>query len=201
MRLILVRHGETEWNKEFRLQGTSDVHLSALGRRQARQLAAWLPDKPDRIFASPLLRAREFAAPLVERYGLPVEISQDLREMSFGRWEGLRYADMEPADRGLFEKWCLDPVHTPPPDGEPAAALAERVARFLERISEELAAEEVAVAGTHGGIIRTAVTLAMQMPPAAAGRMQIYTASVTILDYYASAWHLVKLNDTCHLTK
>ncbi|HHW92687.1 MAG TPA: histidine phosphatase family protein [Firmicutes bacterium] len=199
MRLILVRHGETEWNKEFRLQGTSDVHLSALGRRQARQLAEWLPDKPDRIFSSPLLRVREFAAPLAERHGLPVEIIQDLREMSFGRWEGLRYADMEPVDRELFEKWCLDPVHTLPPGGEPAAALGERVARFLERISEELAAEEVAVAVTHGGIIRTAVTLAMQMPPAAAGRMQIYTASVTILDYYASAWHLVKLNDTCHL--
>ncbi|HHX74138.1 MAG TPA: histidine phosphatase family protein [Firmicutes bacterium] len=201
MRLVLVRHGETEWNREFRLQGTSDVHLSDLGRWQSQQLATQFAGTPHRLFSSPLLRAREFAAPLAERYGLPVETSEDLREMSFGRWEGLRYADMEPADQELFEKWCLDPVQTCPPGGEPAAALAERVSRFLERIKRELAEEEVAVAVTHGGIIRTAVTLAMQMPPAAAGGMQIHTASVTVLDYYASTWHLVKLNDTCHLTK
>ena len=103
MKLIWVRHGETLWNREYRLQGLSDVALSERGQWQAERLAAAFTEQPNYIFASPLQRAQAFAAPLAARFALPVQVDDDLREMSFGQWEGLRYADMEPAMQKQFE--------------------------------------------------------------------------------------------------
>jgi alpha-ribazole phosphatase/probable phosphoglycerate mutase len=199
MKLIWVRHGETLWNREYRLQGLSNVALSERGQWQAERLAAAFTEQPNYIFASPLQRAQAFAAPLAARFALPVQVDDDLREMSFGQWEGLRYADMEPAMQKQFEAWCNDPVTNIPPGGEGAAALAARVQNFLHMLTARLQENETAVIVTHGGIIRTAVTLAMEMPAAAAARLQIDTASVTILYYYNHCWYLAKLNDTCHL--
>lgn len=199
MRLVLIRHGETEWNKEFRLQGTSDVALSDIGNWQAEQLAEKCIYKPDHIFVSPLQRAQCFVAPLAGRYGITPAIRQELREMSFGRWEGLCYADMDPAAQLQYAAWTQDPVRNCPPDGEPASAMAIRVSGFLDDMKTTMGEEETAVVVTHGGVIRVAVTLAMEMPDRAAARLQINTASVSVLDYYAECWYLVKLNDTCHI--
>ncbi|HZK25388.1 MAG TPA: histidine phosphatase family protein [Oscillospiraceae bacterium] len=199
MKLIWVRHGETLWNRQYRLQGLSDVALSELGCRQAEQLAAAFLEKPAHIFVSPLQRAQTFAAPLATRFELPLQLDDNLREMSFGQWEGLSYAEMDQAMQKQFAAWCNDPVTNTPPAGEGAAALAARVDDFLQTLVARLEQEETAVIVTHGGVIRTAVTLAMQMPAAAAGRLQIDTASLTTLYNYNNCWYLAKLNDTSHL--
>ncbi|MCR3922224.1 MAG: histidine phosphatase family protein [Firmicutes bacterium] len=200
MKLIWIRHGETLWNREYRLQGLSDVALSETGLMQAQKLAEGFSDKPDQIYVSPLQRAQSFVAPLATRLGLQPQLCSKLREMSFGRWEGLTYAEMDEAMQQHFEAWCNDPVTTCPPEGEPADVLAKRVSNVLASMVERLAEDETAVIVTHGGVIRVAVTLAMQMPPLAAGRIQIDTASMTTLHYYNGCWYLVKLNDTSHLT-
>lgn len=199
MRFIWVRHGETLWNREFRLQGTSDVALSEDGLRQAGLLAAAFTEAPDRIFVSPLQRARAFAAPLADRFGVQPKVVEELREMSFGQWEGLRYEDMDEQMQKAFELWCEDPVYTCPPGGEAAAGLAGRVRQAIELMVAGSEPQQTAAVFTHGGVIRVAVTLLMEMPPAAAGRMQIDTGSVTILDFTGGRWRLVKLNDTGHL--
>jgi broad specificity phosphatase PhoE len=88
--LILVRHGETDWNAEGRLQGHTDRPLSDYGREQARRLADDLADEEfDAIYASDLARARETAEIVAERLGLPVTLEPDLREKNWGTWEGL----------------------------------------------------------------------------------------------------------------
>ncbi|MBS3886814.1 MAG: histidine phosphatase family protein [Dethiobacter sp.] len=199
MKLIWIRHGETDWNRDFRLQGSSDVELNAKGRRQADCLAACLPDKPDKIFTSSLKRAQTFSAPLASRFGLVPTVLTELREMSFGHWEGLRYADMDCEMQALFEKWCADPVNTCPPGGEAGASLAHRVQNALKIIMADTAASETAILVTHGGVIRVAVAMLMGMAPATAARIQIDTGSVTVLEYMSEHWRLVRLNDTCHL--
>jgi probable phosphoglycerate mutase len=88
--LLLVRHGETDWNAAGRLQGHTDRPLSDYGRDQARRLAAELADEEfDAIYASDLARARETAEIVGERLHLPVVLDPDLREKNWGTWEGL----------------------------------------------------------------------------------------------------------------
>lgn len=199
MRLLWIRHGETLWNREYRLQGTSDVELSDTGCRQALCLAKKFRDNPQKIYTSPLKRTQAFAAPLAERFGLAPQVLPELREMSFGRWEGLRYEDMDDEMKRWFEKWCADPVNVCPPDGEAAVSLADRVNAALDIIRAETVQDGTVALVTHGGVIRVAVTLLMGMAPEAAGRMQIEPGSVTVTDYIAGTWRLIRLNDTCHL--
>ena len=199
MKLIFIRHGETLWNREFRMQGISDVALSDVGVHQSKSLANRFRGDIDKIFTSPLGRAASFAAPLAAKYQLQPEIIPELREMSFGRWEGLRYQDMDKAMKKNFEAWCLDPVNVRPPDGEAAADMGARVRVAVEKITASLGAEDTAAVVTHGGLIRVAVTVLLELPPVTAARLQIETASLTVFETMGDHWRLAKLNDNCHL--
>jgi broad specificity phosphatase PhoE len=145
--LLLVRHGETDWNAVGRLQGHTDRPLSDFGRRQAEQLAGELEDEPlDAIYASDLARARETAAIAGERLGLPVVLDPDLREKDWGTWEGLTSIER---DRVEFV-------------GESTEAHQERILGALKRIAERHPGGRVLVV-THGGSMRRAQTAAMGM--------------------------------------
>jgi broad specificity phosphatase PhoE len=145
--LLLVRHGETDWNAVGRLQGHTDRPLSDFGRRQAQQLAEELEDEPlDAIYASDLARARETAEIAGERLGLPVVLDPDLREKDWGTWEGLTSVER---DRVEFV-------------GESTEAHQERILAALRRIAERHLGGRVLVV-THGGSMRRVQTAAMGM--------------------------------------
>ncbi len=146
--LLLVRHGETDWNADGRLQGQTDRPLSEFGRRQARQLAEELAgEELDAIYASDLARARETAQIVAERLGLPVALDPDLREKDWGNWEGLTAVER---DRVEFV-------------GESTAAHQERTLRALRRIAEQHPDGGRILVVTHGGSMRRAQTAAMGM--------------------------------------
>jgi len=136
--LLLVRHGETDWNAEGRLQGHTDTPLNDYGRRQAAALAEELAgDGIAAIYASDLSRARETAEILGGRIGLPVTVETDLREKNWGSWEGLT-----PAERESVEYV-----------GESTEEHRERTLRALVAIAERHPGERVLVV-THGGSVR-----------------------------------------------
>jgi broad specificity phosphatase PhoE len=146
--LLLVRHGETDWNAEGRLQGQTDRPLSGYGRRQARQLAEELEgEQLEAIYSSDLARARETAEIVGERLGLPVELDPDLREKDWGTWEGLTAVER---DRTEFA-------------GESTEAHQERMLRALERISELHPGTGRVLVVTHGGSMRRVQTAALGM--------------------------------------
>jgi broad specificity phosphatase PhoE len=146
--LLLVRHGETDWNADGRLQGHTDRPLSDFGRRQAQQLAAELEgDELEAIYSSDLARARETAEIVGERLGLPVELDPDLREKDWGNWEGLTAVER---DRVEFV-------------GESTEAHQERMLRALRRIAERHPGEGRVLVVTHGGSMRRVQTAAMGM--------------------------------------
>jgi broad specificity phosphatase PhoE len=146
--LLLVRHGETDWNAEGRLQGQTDRPLSEFGRRQARQLAEELADDAfEAVYASDLARARETAEIVGTRLGLPVVLDPDLREKDWGNWEGLTAVER---DRVEFV-------------GESTEAHQERILRALRRISERHPGEGRILVVTHGGSMRRAQTAALGM--------------------------------------
>ena len=101
--LLLARHGETDWNRELRIQGSSDIELNELGRQQAQFLAQELTDvELDAIYSSDLSRAKATAAAVAATHGLDVSVDPRLRERSFGSWEGLtrRTSPRSRRDRG-----------------------------------------------------------------------------------------------------
>jgi broad specificity phosphatase PhoE len=143
--LLLVRHGETDWNADGRLQGQTDRPLSEFGRRQARQLADELAgEELEAIYASDLSRARETAEIIGERLGLPTVLDPDLREKDWGTWEGLTAVER---DRVEFV-------------GESTEAHQERTLHALRRIAERHPGGRVLVV-THGGSMRRVQTASL----------------------------------------
>ena len=144
--ILLVRHGETDWNLERRVQGHTDRPLNETGRQQARALAAALADEPvDAVFSSDLVRAHETARMVAEPKGLDVTVLPDLREKDFGTWEGL--TDVEILSR------FPDARGRPWGDGETTDEVSRRVLRALERIAEAHPGGRVVVVA-HGGPLR-----------------------------------------------
>jgi len=136
--LLLVRHGETDWNAEGRLQGRTDRPLNDYGRRQARALADELAGEGlEAVYSSDLARARETAEIVAERLGLEVVLDPDLREKDWGNWEGLT-----PAERDGLELVA-----------ESTQEHAARTLRALHRIAERHPGKRVLVV-THGGSLR-----------------------------------------------
>ncbi len=152
--LHFIRHGETDWNAGRRVQGHTDVPLSARGREQAAELAARLADWPiGAIFSSDLRRALETARPLADRLGLEPVVDPILRERNFGVFEGLQDSEVEARLDDPSAFW-RDP-DTRPDDGESRREVWSRVTAFLDGLLEDPPAEEIAIV-SHGGPIRLA---------------------------------------------
>jgi probable phosphoglycerate mutase len=156
--IVLVRHGETDWNRERRFQGHSDPPLNALGRAQAEALAADLAAQPVAVaYTSPLRRATETAEIVVRRLGVELRTSEPLMEVDVGSWSGLTREEVEARYPDGYRRW-LDHGHGWD-DGETYEALGERVVSWLLEIGSRHAGETV-LAVTHGGPIRSALAAA-----------------------------------------
>ena len=149
--LLLVRHGETDWNRDGRWQGHSDTHLNEIGREQAHRVAAEL-DGVDVVYASDLARARETAEIIGAELGLPVRFDARLRERSFGAWEGLTAAEIEAGFREEHLRWVAG-EGAGADDAEPFDAFGARVRSFLADVLDAHPEGTVLVVA-HGGSIR-----------------------------------------------
>ena len=141
--LLLARHGETDWNRELRIQGSSDIELNELGRRQAQQLAQELTDVDlDAIYASDLSRAQATAAAVAATHGLDVRLDTRLRERSFGSWEGLTREDIAEFPHGSRH------------DGESDEEVRRRVLAAVQEIAVAHPGEQVLIV-SHGGALNS----------------------------------------------
>jgi 2,3-bisphosphoglycerate-dependent phosphoglycerate mutase len=141
--LLLARHGETDWNRELRIQGSSDIELNELGRRQAQFLAQELTDVDlDAIYSSDLTRARATAAAVAATHDLEVNLDSRLRERSFGSWEGLTREDISTFPTGSRH------------DGESDDEVRGRVLAAVEEIAANHPGEQVLIV-SHGGALNT----------------------------------------------
>lgn len=133
--MILIRHGETLWNKEKRVQGTSDIELSEAGILQARKLALSLKDSAiGAIHASPLKRAQQTAEIINAFHGRKIEIHPELIEMDMGEFEGLSFREIMARESEFLKRWIADPASVRMPCGETLLELQDRACTAIQRI-------------------------------------------------------------------
>jgi alpha-ribazole phosphatase len=152
--LLLVRHGETDWNRDGRWQGQTDTELNERGREQARALAAELDGETiAAVYASDLARARETAELVATPRGLEVRSDPRLRELNFGGWEGLTTAEIEDRYPDQVARWRADDGSHAFAGGETYVQMGERVVQALSEIAAAHPSETVLVV-LHGGPMR-----------------------------------------------
>jgi broad specificity phosphatase PhoE len=198
VRLLLVRHGESVWNEEERIQGQQDAPLSELGRKQAKALGRRLCDEPiTACYSSPLRRATETAQEILSALTSPPPIitMPELMERRFGEWEGKCLSDL---DKVEFARWLAAHQLPAPPDGESMGELLLRVEQGLRRILTEVPKGSVLVVG-HGGSLKAMLCVLLRLPPTSFARLRIDNASLTIVEVQSGQASLVVFNDTCHL--
>ena len=168
-RLLLVRHGETAWNADGRLQGHLDIALNDVGRAQARRLAAALADERepiDIIYSSDLARALQTAQAVADATGAPLIATPALRERDFGAFQGRSFAAIEAELPDEAERWRRrDPDWAPPGAGESLLQFKERITHAVCALAAKNIGKHVAMF-THGGVLdvlyRAATGLGLQ---------------------------------------
>jgi probable phosphoglycerate mutase len=166
--LILIRHGETDWNRELRFQGHIDVPLNDIGHEQARRLALRLAGESfGHLVSSDLRRARQTAEPAARQLGIEALASTALREQNFGVAEGLRADEIRGLHPRVWEGWLQFRADHAMPNGESARQFHARIIGALARIAADHAGQRVMVV-THGGALdmvwRTALGLSLDGP-------------------------------------
>jgi glucosyl-3-phosphoglycerate phosphatase len=186
---VLWRHGQTIWNAERRFQGQTDIPLDETGEAQAEYAARRLATlRPEAIFSSDLTRATSTAAPLARLTGLAVTTDKDLRERFGGDWEGL-------TDEEIGERYPAERATWNPPNGEPTAAVADRVRGALARIAGTLAHGQLAVVVSHGAALRLGMERLLGLPEESFGALgPLSNCSWSVLAQRHERWRLLEHN-------
>jgi len=200
VRLILVRHGETEYNRQGLALGRSDIPLNRRGEEQARRLGKVLAREPlQAVYSSPLRRCMDTAWEIARPHGLTVHPLPALLEMDIGEAEGLPYSQVRERYPGLIEKWLSsDPSLVTMPGGEGLVAVQERAWEAITRLASRHVGETIVVV-THNFVILSILTKALGMPLSSFRRLRHEVAAISVLEIEESKVTLVRLNDTCHL--
>ncbi len=199
-RLLLVRHGLTDWNSQGRIQGRTETQLSEVGLRQAKALGQRLAsEKLDAIYASSLSRARVTAEIIAQHHEVPVQIEPRLCEANYGAWEGRTMDELRTLDPERAEAWLDEPTEVAPPGGETLEQVARRVASFLDELRWRPEEEQILLVA-HGGTVRALLSEVLHVPQGYSRRFRVGTASLSILDLAPQRAVLSLFNDRHHLT-
>lgn len=198
-RIYLVRHAETTWNAEGRLQGTLDAPLSDRGRRQVERLIVTLRDvRFAAVYASPLERAYGTARALAAARGMRAVALDAFREMNQGEWEGRRIDEVAAEYGENLQMWRDSPAETRLPGGETLAEVARRATAAFGEVAARHP-EETAVIVAHGGVNKTILLTLMGAPLGHHWRIRQGNACINVVDLDAGDARITILNDTGHL--
>ena len=189
LRLYFIRHGETSWNREGRLKGQHDIPLNDLGRAQAEEAGRRLKSLTDPAIvpwvASPLSRTVETAQLARREVGLEADaFARDdrLKELAFGRWEGLTWKEVRHSDPQRAAQREKDKWQTVPPEGESYHLLSQRLSPWLQPLSGEW------VVVAHGGVARVLLHDLAEVAPHEAAEIDIWQGRVLVLEKGRYHW-------------
>ena len=199
MRLYIVRHGETQWNAESRAQGSMNVQLTENGINQARSLANRIQHYPiDVIYSSDLDRAYETAKIIGKKINLEVNILNELREMSFGKWEGLTMAEIQQKYRDHYIVWRSTPHQAKIPDGEKLLDVQTRSLKAVHQLLKRHKDQNILIV-SHGVTIKSMILGLMDIELSNFYKIKQDNACLNIIEFREYGPVIVTLNDTAHL--
>ncbi len=183
MKLVLVRHAETEASARGRCYGSLDVGLSPTGRRQCEVLAGMLAPEPvEAVVSSDRQRAIETATAIAMPHGLDVRRDPDLRELDFGELEGRSYDEIAISLPQLYADWMTRPTEVTFPGGECYAELRSRSLAVVESLLETCRGRTVVVV-THGGVVRAILADVLDIPDERIFRLAVDPGSVSVIEW------------------
>lgn len=195
MRLLLVRHGETEWNREGRYQGHTDVELSTTGLWQAERLCDRLAEQRiDAVYSSDLKRALQTAQIITSKHNLAVIPCKELREIDFGELEGMTFDEIQ----RHYPDWGGMSSDVSLPRGENLSQLTARIELFVSRLVEH-SGDRIVLVVAHGGSLQVLVCILLGIGIEHWRQICLDSASLSAVESYREQAVLSLLNDTCHL--
>ncbi len=201
-RCYFIRHGQTQWNRENRIQGHSDIPLDDVGFEQARRLAGAFTAFPvSTIFTSWLLRSRQTAQAIADGHPaalLPI-VHPDLAEINLGEWEGLTPGDIESRSPGAYARWRNKPSEVAIPNAEPLDAFKSRVCEAARFIISHPGSGDCAVVA-HGGVISALLSRFLQADfDHLLRRVRLDNAGITAVEFGPGLPQVLWINNTAHL--
>jgi phosphoserine phosphatase len=202
VRLLLVRHGQTAWNLGAgpeRFRGRTDLPLDDTGRAQAEGVGRrFATTEIAAIYASPLQRAVQTAAPLAERVGLPIQEHDGLLDINYGLWQGLTHAEAAKAYPELHRLWRTRPDRVRFPEGESLADVRDRLVALLGQLAEVHPGQTIVLVG-HQIVNKVLVCALLDLGLDQIGRIGQQPAALNVFEQQRGRWDLLLLNDCCHL--
>ncbi|TFY99073.1 histidine phosphatase family protein [Ramlibacter humi] len=199
-RIIAVRHGETSWNADARIQGQTDIALNDTGRWQAVRVGRALAHEPiSAVYSSDLERAHETARPIAEAAGIPVTPHEGLRERRFGMFEGKTFDEIHQAWPDHAQNWRKRiPEWAPPEGGESLLELRERVTKTLHDLASRHPGEQIVVVA-HGGVLDALYRVATGQEVNSPRTWELPNGAINRLLWTPEGFTLVHWSDTQHL--
>ena len=200
MRVLLLRHAETDWNRERRFQGWRDSPLSAIGRAQAESAARLLAGSPvAAVWSSPLGRARETAAIIAAPHKLAVREAEAFKEMGFGEWEGLSRDEVAARFPGPLRAWAETPHEAAWPGAETLPAVRTRALAGLEAMRQTHPEQTVCLV-SHGITCRVLILEALGLGLDRLWSLQLASTGISELEFRDDWTTLHRMNSLVHLT-
>jgi len=197
MELILIRHGETIWNKEGRVQGLNDIELSDVGLNQAHKLALSIQDLNIKaIYSSPVKRAYQTAQIINEIHNAPIFLEPGLVEMDQGDFEGLTFQELKTCEKDFLQRWMKDPAAVTMPNGESLAGLQKRAWAVVANIIDKT---EDALIVSHNFTIAAILCRIQNISLSQFRKVCVGTASKTVVSFQNGSASIDVLNDRTHL--
>jgi len=198
-RIVLIRHGQTEWNREERFRGRVDIDLDEVGIRQAKAVAEWVAQwEVAAIYSSPLKRAMVTAEAIAACLGLPVETLERLNDMHFGVWQGMPIAEAEEKYPQLFDIWRYSPERLRIPDGETLEDVRSRVVATVDDLVAKHQNETVALV-THRVVCKVLLCHLLGLDNSHFWQIAQDTTAINLFEVSDGRFTVRLINDTCHL--
>lgn len=200
IKFILIRHGQTEWNKSERFRGRADIPLNETGRIQARKIADYLAnEKIDALYTSPLQRALHTAEPLAQRHHLEIQKHDGLNDLDIGAVEGQTADEARQAFPEVIDKWLNAPGHAKFPKGESTKSVKVRLGKSLEELGARHAEQTVALV-THRVVCHVLLSMLLGLDLDSMWSFRQDNACIDRFEKDGDRYVVTLINETSHLT-
>ena len=199
VKVILIRHGETDWNTKQIFRGRKDIPLNEVGLAQAKAVGTSLKDiQIDAVYSSPLGRALETAKVLAECRSLEIELEEGFTDIDFGKWQGVSHEKVKEEYKDLYEIWLKNPQMVAFPEGESLKDVSTRSMEALEKVIKKHPGKTLAIV-SHRVLNKVLLCGVLGLELSHFWHIKQDTCAINRFEYKDEKFYLTLLNDTCHL--